>query len=466
MFLWQCKSEADRSITVKDHIHEHPLYKYIHDTVDVSKYDIIEVNQHSGYTEYIVKLVSQSWLSEEEVDATEWWHWVSIVVPDQVDHSKSMMWIGGGSRENDEPLAADIRFVEAAMATKSVMTHIHNIPFQPLYFKNDTVEYRYEDAIIALGWRKFLENGGRDEDAYYLSRFPMTRAVVLAMDATTEILQKEKNLTVDQFVVAGASKRGWTAWTTAAMDDRVVAVVPMVIDLLNLVPSFMHHWRSYGEWSPAVNEYVQEGIMDWMDSREYKRLLELTEPFSFRKKYAMPKLIVNATQDEFFLPDSWQFYRDSLPGETHFSYVPNVGHSLGGSYELETVMAFYRMILENKARPKLEWETTDIGFKIITDPENPPSEVKVWEAYNPNARDFRIYVLGEAWTYKTIPLNGDGVYDITLEAPGTGYKASMVEFTFAGQENLKLTTGVKVLPDVYPFEPFNPVTKKGTLLTN
>ena len=35
-------------------------------------------------------------------------------------------------------------------------------------------------------------------------------------------------------MVAGASKRGWTTWTTAAVDKRVFAAVPIVMDMLSL----------------------------------------------------------------------------------------------------------------------------------------------------------------------------------------------------------------------------------------
>ena len=99
--------------------------------------------------------------------------------------------------------------------------------------------------MIAYAWNKFLEGGAKQKDIEWLPRLPMTRAVVRSMDLAQEITL-QNNVNVKDFVVSGASKRGWTAWTTAAVDDRVVAVVPMVIDMLNMVPSFENHYRSYG----------------------------------------------------------------------------------------------------------------------------------------------------------------------------------------------------------------------------
>ena len=81
----------------------------------------------------------------------------------------------------------------------------------------------------------------------------MTKAAVRAMDTITSFAASKNGgaHTVNRFVVAGASKRGWTTWTTAAVDPRVVAIVPMVIDALHVVPSFQHHYRVYGFWAPG-----------------------------------------------------------------------------------------------------------------------------------------------------------------------------------------------------------------------
>lgn len=39
---------------------------------------------------------------------------------------------------------------------------------------------------------------------------------------------------IDDFVVAGASKRGWTTWLNSIIDEKVRAAVPIVIDILNV----------------------------------------------------------------------------------------------------------------------------------------------------------------------------------------------------------------------------------------
>ena len=72
---------------------------------------------------------------------------------------------------------------------------------------------------------------------------------------------------------------------------------------------------------------------------------------------AAPKLIVNSTGDQYFLPDSPQFYFEGLRGEKYLRYVPNTDHSLRGSYQdaAESALAFYQSILTNTPRPRFAW---------------------------------------------------------------------------------------------------------------
>src|SRR5947208_2130625 len=81
-------------------------------------------------------------------------------------------------------------------------------------------------------WHKYLRTG----DERWPARLPMTKSAVRAMDTVQAFCANHSGGTVKiaNFVVAGASKRGWTTWTTAAVDPRVVAIVPIVIDTLNL----------------------------------------------------------------------------------------------------------------------------------------------------------------------------------------------------------------------------------------
>lgn len=338
-------------------------------------------------TAYVINMTSQAWRSEKEVNRPVWTHWLTIVKPDRVVTNKGLLFIGGGSIDNAAPDKMDKRLAGIAVATNSVVAEIKGVPNEPLVFIGDETKKRTEDSLIAYTWDKFLKTG----DSTWPARLPMTKAAVRAMDTVTSFCGGNDggNVKVDQFVVAGGSKRGWTTWTTAAVDKRVVAIAPIVINMLNIQPSFQHHWRAYGKWANAVSDYTAMRLMDWMDTPEYYALMKIVEPYEYRDRYTMPKLIMNATGDQFFLPDSTRFYYDDLPGEKNLRMVPNAEHGLGGSDATETLLAFYSAILTDTPRPRFSWEFAKDGSIVVTTIDK-PKEVLLWQATNPKARNFNV----------------------------------------------------------------------------
>ena len=441
--------------------HNNHMKDYVTKADPAFRYEVAETFNGEGWTEHRVKMVSGTWLTKQEVNHPEWWHWVTIVVPNEVTETEALMVIGGGSTEDEKPQAANELLVQAAVGTKSIIAEISNIPFQPLNYVNDEKDDRFEDDLIAYGWRQYLEGGAKDEDVEWLAHIPMTRAVVRAMDVVQEI-SMDLSKPVDSFVVAGASKRGWATWTTAIVDERVIAIIPVVIDMLNVESSFNHHWRCYGAWSPAINDYINEGIMDWTGSKEYARLLELVEPYSFIDQLTLPKFLINATGDEFFITDSWQFYWDDLVGDKYIQYVPNANHGLNGTYNLGSLVAFYNAVITESPIPKVDWSVSadSIYLEVLSDVDY---KVTKWEAVNENARDFRVPVIGRVWKDSELSKTSNNQYAIHFPAPEKGYKAGVLEIIFdSGTEvPFTFTTGTVVTPHTYPFGPFKPDVPKG-----
>ena len=430
-------------------------------------YEIIKVIEGDSWKEYIIKMVSQNWLTKNDVEETEWWHWLRIVVPNEVEETEALLFIGGGNHKSNSPNSADAATIQIAMATRSIVADISNIPFQPVIFKNDDFGERVEDDLIAFGWRHFLENGAKDKDAQWLAHLPMTKAVARGMDVIQEISEKE-NKPVDRFVTAGGSKRGWTTWCTAIADDRVMAIIPIVIDMLNVEESFNHHWKCYGEWSHAVDSYVDEEVMDWMGSKEYDRINEIVEPFSFREQLTLPKFLINATGDEFFVTDSWQFYWDEPRGEKYLQYIPNANHGLrsnDGEYNMKSLTAFYKAVISDTERPQYSWSVSNDSIYLNIDHAlNSDYSVKQWEAVNAETRDFRVDVIGRSWTSKNISKSSDGRYAVKITEPESGYKAGLLEVTFNPMSQIPFifTSGTVVAPNTFPFGDYVSKTPKGT----
>ncbi len=120
----------------------------------------------------------------------------------------------------------------------------------------------------------------------------------------------------------------------------------------------------------------------------------------------MPKLMLNASGDQFFLPDSSQFYFDGLPGEKHLRYVPNADHSLDKSDALESVHAFYAAIVTGTPRPGDQVDASSGTGRSRSSRSSCRLRVKVWQAVNPEARSFRLDRIGPA--YKATDLTPSG----------------------------------------------------------
>ena len=426
------------------------LDKYIAAPDASYKYELVNKVPGKGYTTYILNMTSQTWRAQSEVDRNVWRHWMIMVKPDQVNSSKSLLYISGGNNNSAAPKEADPPVVQVAMATNSVVTELRMVPNQPLTFSDDK-KPRVEDEMIAYTWDKFLRTG----DELWPARLPMTKAAVRAMDTVISFFGSEAggNVKIDGFVVAGGSKRGWTTWTTAAVDKRVVAIVPLVIDLLNIVPSFRHHLAVYGYYAPAVGDYEEMGIMKWEGTPQYRALMKIEEPYEYRRRLTIPKFLINATGDQFFVPDSWQFYFNDLPGVKYLRYVPNAEHSLRGSDAWMTLLACYNAVLTNAALPQFTWQIEKDGT-IRVQTKDKPTEVKLWQVSNPGARDFRVTSIGPRWKSSILKEQSEGVYAAKVASPTRGWTAYMVELTFPSGLALapfKFTTGVKVTPDTLPF---------------
>ena len=432
------------------------LQEYVDAPDDTYAWKILKKQKVAGATIYVVDLKSQTWRTTADVDRTVWQHWLTVIKPDAAKVSTAMMFIDGGSNGRSQPDGPDAVAVQVAKMTNSIVANVGMIPNQPLVFHGDG-EQRGEDNLIGYTWDQYLKTG----DESWPARLPMTKAVVRAMDAVQEISQLDDfdGPEVKDFVVAGASKRGWTTWTVGVVDSRVKAIAPIVIDVLNANVSMGHHFSAYGFWAPAIGDYVRHKITHRRHFPRYKELLQLVDPFAYRDQLTMPKCIINATGDQFFLPDSSRFYFDALLGEKHLCYVPNADHSLKGSNAIETLASFHFAIANDVPRPEFSWKfPSDDVIQVET--KTVPVRVHAWQATNETARDFRVDTIGRAYKKQEVTSRSGRHYSLKVKEPEEGWTAFFLELEFdiGAATPIRLTTPVRVIPDVLPFADTEPPT--------
>jgi PhoPQ-activated pathogenicity-related protein len=411
------------------------------------------VFQNQPYLLYTLELQSQTWRAHYEVDRSVWSHWLTIVKPLDAKHHTALLYIGGGRNGGPAPDSASERSLRLALETESVVVDLGQVPNQPLFFADSRDHGRSEDDLIAYSRVKYLITG----DEEWLARLPMVKSGARAMDAVQEFLASEAGgrLDIDGFVVAGGSKRAWTTWLVGAVDERVVAIMPLVIDALNTEAVTRRHFSAYGFFSNSLGDYVRHGLYpDKLGTPEFARILSIEDPFEYRHRARLkiPKYVINATGDQYFLPDNSRLYFSQLPQEKYLRYVPNAKHDLEGSDARDSMIAFYQSVLEGERRPKFDWEIDDRGW-IRVEVVDEPRAVHLWQAHNPDSRDLRLDTIGKAWTSTPLTETSPGVYVAETVVPEQGYTAFMVELVYdsGGAYPFKFTTDVSVLPNTLPY---------------
>ncbi len=385
-----------------------------------------------GSQAHVLELVSQTWQGKP------WVHKLVVVVPDKIRVSGVCLLLitGGSNRKIDfETLPGEAHLVAiAAGAAGTPVAVLQQVPNQPLF--GDL----YEDDAIAYTFQKFMEN----EDPTWPLLLPMTKSAVRAMDAVQAFLEAERKRKIERFVVTGGSKRGWTTWLTGAVDGRVQAIAPMVIDVLNIPRQMKHQLDAWGAYSPSISEYTKLGLQEKLAGPEARSLLEAVDPYAHRERLTMPKLVILGTNDDYWPVDAARFYFFDLPGPKYLHYVPNVGHGLDLSV-VNTLTGFYQDVIAGRTMPRLSWsfETGEVEAVLTLKSYAPGASVEIFRAVSDD-RDFR----DETWTSQASEMEEEGVWVHREPLPGQGYVAfyGALDHESVGGKRYHLCTHVGVFP--------------------
>jgi len=390
----------------------------------------LEERRSNGLSLVRLELVSQQWREHQ------WRHPMLVVRPDVVRNPHVAFLLISGDGQPTRALGLLSTLAQRAGAVAAILTRVPN---QPLY------DGRKEDALIAYTFDQYIKTG----DETWPLLLPMVKSAVRAMDALQAWARTEHGQRLEQFVVGGASKRGWTSWLTGAVDRRVRGLAPMVFDMLNMKAQTDWAQKVYGRQSEQIHDYVELNLVERLDTPPMIRLRSWVDPYSYRTRYTQPKLILLGSNDPYWTVDALRHYWHELPEPKLVFQTPNAGHDLAGGAEAsQTLAAFFQMLADGQPLPKLQWQFTDPGQGtafLSANLDRPAQAFHLWTADSVD-RDFR----DETWRSQPLPaLDGGRRTTAQVQTPATGYRAYFIEAVLADTSGrrYKLSTEARVTPD-------------------
>lgn len=412
---------------------ETALKSYINNGDNTFTWELKDSFTQGDITGYNLLLTSQKWRG------ITWRHQLTLLVPKENTHDGAMLFITGGSNKDEQPNWSKSdklwpTLAGVASKNKAIVALLKQAPNQPLY-GNLT-----EDALISYT----LHNFKKDGDYSWPLLFPMVKSAVKAMDAVQAFSKQKLNHDVKNFVISGASKRGWTTWLSAAIDDsRVKAIGPMVIDMLNMPATLDYQLKTYGAYSEQIEDYVKLEIPQTANTPQGNAITTMVDPYSYRAKLTVPKIIFIGTNDEYWTVDAIKHYYDQIPGQNMIHYVPNAGHDLGGGKQaIEALSAFFGTTINNQAYPTPTWNAKASKKGVKVNIKTAPADLVdaiVWSATSTD-KDFR----NEKWSSRSLGVSNTSNIKLTESYADSGYKAFYVDLKYKDPNGGTYTVSTRV----------------------
>lgn len=398
---------------------ETALDSYLENNDDSFAWELHDSHELSDQMLYNLLVTSQKWREYT------WRHQVAVIVPEEVKHDGALLFITGGSNKDEmpnwkKPDDSTIQMMGLiAQKNSAIVAVVFQVPNQPLF--GDLTE----DEIISLT----LHNYRNEKDYTWPLLFPMVKSAIRAMDAVQEFSKETLHHKIKHFLVSGASKRGWTTWLTGASDKRVEAIAPMVIDMLNMPKSISYHVETWGDYSIQIQDYVELGIAQDVNTPDGQEIVTMVDPFSYRENLTMPKLIFNGTNDEYWPADAVKHYFDQIPGENYLHYVPNAGHGLGDKKQaMQALSSFFAETLQKKQYPECSWSIEENGQEIVVTIDASEEElagILLWTCDSED-RDFR----DNEFVSQVVETEQADQISIKINYPGSGFRAFYIDLLY------------------------------------
>lgn len=394
------------------------LFDYVGTCVGQMAWEVVRRPERHGQL-WEIRLQSQVWRG------TPWMHRLLVVGPeDLIAEDVVLLYISADPYPGEELLG-----LMMARLSGLRVAILNSVPNQPLFGLR-------EDALMAYTFERYLAEKSSD----WPLLFPMVQSAVAAMDALSALSSELWGKKPRGFILAGASKRGWTAYLVAAVDSRVLGIIPIVFDFLNIPAQLARQEELLGGPSPMLRDYTLRGLTALSDpTPEAVRLVWLIDPYTYRQAYTRPKLLIVGSNDPYWVTDATALYWPGLPEPKLLYVVPNAGHNVTlGEKVLTTIAAFARAVALGHSLPRVQsmLRYRAEGVELLVQADRAAQTARLWQAEGTSPDLDRAY-----WQAHELLENGQ---HFRAELKRTaGYLGFFAELSFA-VEGLELLTSTPI----------------------